>query len=227
MRFPTALIALTALVPALCAPASAALLTQTDAALAERNRYMACLDLVAQRPDDAIEDAQTWRMQGGGWPARQCEAEALIALGEEAYGAGMLDDLAMVQRAGNETATRIDQLSKAGQAWLSAGLPAEARESLAFAISLAPDNIDLLAEHASAVLAEEDWPALADAANALIQRAPDRVEGWKHRARSAYERQDYAAARADIREARERAPEDIEILVLRGQVIEAERQAGE
>lgn len=197
---------------------------QSDAALAERARYMACLDQVETRADEAIEEAQTWRMQGGGWPARECEARALIELGEDEVGAAILDELAQVARAGNDTPTRISQLVTAGETWLGVNKPAEARASFGFALELVPEDTALRAAHAGAIMAEEDWETLGHAASALILRAPHMSEGWYYRAKANLEAGALPAARSDITEAQQRDPKNIDVLVLRGQIINAQRQ---
>ncbi len=206
---------------------TSALHAQPTGAVAEQVRFSACLDRVERDADDALEEAQTWRMQGGGWPARHCEALSLIALGEMEVGAAILDDLAIIPRPGNSQATRLAQLVAAGEAWSRAGRSEEAVASYSTGLTLAPENPHLLIARAKANLDLGDWQALNRDAEILVDTAPYLAESWSMRAQARLEGGDREAALADIEEARMRAPEDIDILVLRGRILEARRLAGE
>jgi tetratricopeptide (TPR) repeat protein len=198
---------------------------QNEAILAETERYLACLDRVETEPEEAFEDALTWRMHGGGWPARHCEARALIASGDVSGGAAMLEALASETRPGSDEQMRVSQLFEAGNAWLDYGQPADARRAYDAGLALFPDDRGLLAGRARASADLEDWDALAADGDQLIALSPASADGWHFRAQARLEQGDLDGSEADMNEARQRAPEQIEILVLRGRIIEARRLA--
>jgi hypothetical protein len=152
-------------------------LAQTSPIDVETERYLSCLERVETNHEAAFEDALSWRMEGGGWPAAHCEARALIALGDPANGAAMLEQLASVESNSQNAAIRVAMRVEAGQ-FECAG---------------------------------ESTPGLAD--------------GWRLRALARLESGALAAARQDMETAREIEPENIDILVLRGRIIEAQRLA--
>ena len=63
---------------------------QGEARQEERMRYQACIAMSGDDAMAALEDAQTWRIEGGGWPAEVCEAHAFISLGDHAVAATIL-----------------------------------------------------------------------------------------------------------------------------------------
>jgi tetratricopeptide (TPR) repeat protein len=198
-------------------------LAQSTAAVGESERYLACLDRVATEPEEAFEDALTWRMHGGGWPARHCEARALIASGDVSGGAAMLEELAATTQAGLPDQLRVTQSFEAGDAWLDAGFPEDARRAFDVGLDLAPEDLGLLTGRARASAESESWSALEADADAIITLAPYLAEGWHYRALARLNQEDLDGAQADVQSARERAPERIDTLVLRGRIIEAMR----
>ncbi|MFB9970567.1 hypothetical protein ACFFMP_11345 [Pseudoroseomonas cervicalis] len=50
--------------------------------LSDSAEYEACLDLLRNDPEGALNRAMEWEQQGGGDPARHCLALGLLALGE-------------------------------------------------------------------------------------------------------------------------------------------------
>lgn len=213
-------------VPLASSPVGAQTDTRADAGLREQQRFDSCLDRVDRDADGALEDSQTWRLQGGGWPARHCEALSLIALGEVEVGARMLDALATTPRPGSEMIVRLVQWQAAGEAWLQIDQPEAALASFAAGLALAPDAIELRLGRARAALALGDWQTLDQDAARLVETAPYLPESWSMRSRARLEAGDYTGAFLDVEEARLRAPEDVDILVLRGRILEARRVSG-
>src|ERR1700760_2074467 len=64
------------------------------AKLSESQDYTTCMRLVASDPNTALESAGIWIVRGGGYPARDCQALAIVALGSPGEGAQRLDALA-------------------------------------------------------------------------------------------------------------------------------------
>lgn len=207
---------------ALCTSASAA---QSEARNAERMRYQTCIAMSGDDPAEALEEAQIWRIEGGGWPAEVCEAHAYIALGDFDVAAGILEELASQRRAGMVDAERVDFLTLAGETRARSGNTDAALDNYAAALELAPYSILTLSGRGRLHLAEENWGGLARDAQSLVDLVPESAEGWYLRAAFNLNTGNLDAATSDIEAARDRAPERIEILVLRGQINEARRLA--
>jgi tetratricopeptide (TPR) repeat protein len=108
-----------------------------------------CLTLLRTDPEGALLQAERWDAAGGGEGARYCHALALLALGDTALAAERLENLATRSRAGN--AARAAAYAQATQAWLLAGRANRAIATATLALTLAPDDIDLLVDRAVAL----------------------------------------------------------------------------
>jgi len=201
-------------------------LAQTRAVEIETARYQACLDRLESDAANAFEDAMSWRMEGGGWPARHCEARALIALDDVAEAALMLQALAETGRFGpQDVAMRSSFWREAGDAWLQIEQGENALRAYQAGLALAPTDMDLMLGQAGALSALQNWSDLRDMANQLIDQAPYLAIGWRWRALAHLEMGALDHARSDILSAMERAPDDIDVLVLRGRILDALRNA--
>tara|TARA_R110002126_G_scaffold284821_2_gene434767 strand:+ start:2996 stop:3664 length:669 start_codon:yes stop_codon:yes gene_type:complete len=198
---------------------------QTPAIEIETARYLDCLDRVETEQDQAFEDALSWRMEGGGWPAAHCEARALVALGDVMAGASTLEELANTEAGGRDRSIRTAMLVEAGKAWLTVERSEDAQRAFQSALDLVPDDLDALLGEARTGLALEDWALAQTAAAAAIAQAPDLAEAWRLRAAARLETGTLDGAWQDMETAREIAPDNIEILVLRGRINEARRLA--
>lgn len=214
---------LSALLPALLlAPASA----QNTVRVEERMRYQACIAQSGEDPAAALEEAQTWRIEGGGWPAEICEAHAFIGLGDFQMAAAILEELAGEPRPGMVDAERVDFLTLAGETRARAGNVETALADYAAALEIDPYSVLTLTMRGRLHRNTENWGALERDAQRLIDLVPESAEGWYLRSLYHLNTGDLDAAGSDMEAARERAPERIEILVLRGDINEARRQAG-
>ncbi|WP_417482931.1 hypothetical protein [Maricaulis sp.] len=192
---------------------------------AETDRYLSCLERVETDQDAAFEDALAWRMEGGGWPAAHCEARAIIALGDGARGAAMLDQLAMAEVSDQDLPARITMLVEAGQTWLSRDEAEAGQASFAAALELDPLDGAALLGRAEASVALGEWDAADAAATAVIDQTPGLVDGWRLRAQARLETGALDAAWQDMETGREIEPANIDLLVLRGRINEARRLA--
>lgn len=194
----------------------------------ETDRYLACLEQIGANAELAYEDGLAWRYEGGGWPARHCVARALIALGEEEEGAFRLEALAEAPD-GGPTAMKVLYLAEAGEAWLVAGYPSEARRAYSRGVELSPQSAPLWLGRARTAAELGEWAAAeADAAQA-INFEPQNFEGWRARAEARLELGDLAAAERDMSRALELAASDDETvaaLLIRGRINEARRMGG-
>jgi tetratricopeptide (TPR) repeat protein len=203
------------------APATA----RDDVRMAEQMRYQACIASAGDDAVAALQEAQTWRVEGGGWPAEVCEAHAFIALGEHTVGAGILEDLAGEARPGMVDPERTEFLTLAAESRSLAGEEDLAMRDYDAALAIDPDAVVALAGRARLNLARRDWPALERDANRLIDLVPWDATGWYLRGERRLNTGDPEGAWADMERARERAPDRVDILLLRGRINEARRRA--
>jgi len=182
---------------------------------ADAKRYRACLAIVAETPEDGFESAMAWRDHGGAFPARHCLALALVALGSHEQAALRLQHLAQDMHR-HRPALQAEILGQAGNAWLLAERPADARTAFTAALSRAPQHIDLLIDRARAHAA---LGAYADAFNDLdvaVALAPERMDAVVFRAAARRHLGDLVRALEDVELALALAPHLTEALIERG-----------
>ena len=153
--------------------------------IAEGADYNRCLSMLNTDPAGAYAFADAWFATGGGEGARHCKALADVERGDADVGAEAIDKLAGSSKA--PAAARAAVFGQAGQAWLMARDPGRAMASATLALSLTPDDPDLLIDRslASANL-DRYQDALDDLTRALDldPRRPDalvfRSAAWRH-----------------------------------------------
>jgi tetratricopeptide (TPR) repeat protein len=203
-------------------PASS--LAQSDAARLESVRYHACLQQVDVSPQRALEEAQTWRMQAGGWPALHCEARALSAQGDLSDAARQMENLMALPGLNLESASvRSALFIEASDAWVANGDPETARLLIDDAVTQMPGNIELLFARAAVLTQLEDWRVLNTTAQSILELNPNVAAGWHYRALAQLSLGELEAARENIGRARALAPDDIDVLLLRGRILDARR----
>lgn len=153
--------------------------------IAQGREYERCLAMLNDDPSGARAFADAWVATGGGEGAQHCLALATIALGEPDRGAEMMDKLAGSSRA--PAAARASVYGQAGQAWLMAGAPDRALGSTTLALSMTPDDADLLIDRSIAAATLERYQdAVDDLTHALDldARRTDalvfRAAAWRH-----------------------------------------------
>jgi tetratricopeptide (TPR) repeat protein len=165
-------------------------------------------------PAGASAYAENWQSGGGGEGAAHCFALARIALGEPETGAEMLESLA-AQSAGTAVA-RAAVYGQAGQAWLMAGKIDRAFAAATLALSLSPDDPDLLIDRAVAAGNLNRYQDALDDLSRVLDIDPKRVDAmvlrgsaWRHMGR-------LELARDDIDRALKLDPDNAEALLERG-----------
>ena len=119
---------------------------------ADAATYDRCLKLAKQNPDAAQSLARAWHERGGAHPSDHCAAVALVGLKQYKKAATRLEALAQeMTRA--PVSLRAEVLDQAGQAWLLAGDPVRAYAASSQAVSLQPNDPDLLVDRAEAAAA--------------------------------------------------------------------------
>jgi len=134
--------------------AASPVLADDDLAEAER-RYGTCLEMASRTPDRGINEALVWQGQGGGAPARHCEAVGLYHMGEYAESAARLELIAEDMRFGRDmpmqdgkrivgTSLMLASIwTQAANAWLMADEIVRAESAIDQALALAPKGSKL------------------------------------------------------------------------------------
>lgn len=110
--------------------------------------YDHCMSMLTSDPAGANAFADAWEATGGRDGAVHCHALAQIELGSPATGATMLERLASTSDAA--ALARAAVYGQAGQAWLMANAPDRAFAATTLALSITPDDPELLIERAIA-----------------------------------------------------------------------------
>jgi len=153
--------------------------------IAEGGDYEKCLGMLTNDPAGAANFAEAWEGTGGGDGATHCLGLATIALGEPEKGAAMLEQLAASSKGTN--VSRATVYGQADQAWLIAGDAERAYGAATLALSLSPDDPDLLIDRAvSEGILERYQESIDDLTRALDldPKRPDaytfRGSAWRH-----------------------------------------------
>lgn len=218
----------------LCGIVSAAALLSALAAAAqaqdagpsfEQVQYEACLDLINDNPEAAYEEGLAWRAQGGSWPAMHCIALSQVALGQYGIAARRLESNAEGAIVATD-ATRAIMLGQSGDAWLAANEPANAERAFRRARDFAPDDAGLALGVAEAALRQENWALAEEASGEALELDDTSVRARQVRARARLNAGNLDGAASDIAAALSLDDDDIDSLVLRGEIAEAQRTRG-
>lgn len=150
-------------------------------ALPHTTRYDACLAQARAAPQQAFETALQWETDGGGVPARHCQAVALVALQQYGEAAMRLQGLAY-QPSSGPAALRAELLDQAANAWILENQPQNAVSTLNAALKLAPDDPVLFIDRARAAAMTKDWPAAIRDLSTALSLDPAREEAYVFRA---------------------------------------------
>ena len=145
--------------------------------------YAQCLLMADQDPAGAFERGSQWRDLGGGERAQHCVARALLNLGEFVEAANRLELLATEVR--QPAVVRSALLGEAADGWLLAGVAQRADAALTTALMLTPRNPDLYLKRAQALALAENFWAVIDDLNQVVDLRPTDVDALAFRA-SAY-----------------------------------------
>jgi tetratricopeptide (TPR) repeat protein len=123
--------------------------------VAEGEDYERCMTMLGADPAGANAFAEAWEATGGGDGARHCLALAQVALGNPETGADLLEKLANSSHAAD--LARASVYGQAGQAWLMAGDASRAFAAATLALTLSPDDPDLLIDRSIAAATLERY----------------------------------------------------------------------
>jgi len=182
--------------------------------IADDEQYDKCMTMIADDPEGAEAIATSWQAEGGGDAATHCQALAAIATGEPEAGAALLEDLAHGGKA--QGVTRAVLLGQAAEARLMAEQAGPALKDASEALTITPDDPDLLIGRAIAYDTLNRANEAMDDLNQALLLDPSRGDALVRRAAVWRGLDKLAAARADIDRAIALDPDDAEALVERG-----------
>lgn len=185
--------------------------------LPDEQHYQHCLQLAHSDPQKGYDDAEAWYSIGGGFPAQHCSAIALVGLKKYAEAATQLQGLAntMLQE-GPEM--RADALEQAGQAWLLANQPGNAKTAFDAALLLKPKNAELLIDRAEAFALGDKFFDAIDDLNTVLDADPKRVDALVYRASAYRQLGSLDLAQDDIERALILDPNSVAGLLERGNI---------
>lgn len=183
-------------------------LFQASAAPAVDQRYAQCLALIDSDAPRAYEEGMAWAAEANALNAYRCAALALIAQNRIDEGARRLESLATSINP-VETGMRAELFSQAGNAWLLAEEPSQARSAFTRAISTVsasdPGMPDLLIDRGRAYAMEGDYRHAEEDLSAALDRRPNDALALRLRASARMHQSSFQLAEADALAALQRA----------------------
>lgn len=204
---------------AICLSAAAAGSATAQALTEAQNaeQYEACMMLVDQSPDQALESALEWEKRGGGDAAKHCQALALIGLHR-------YDDAAMALEHIAQTLPTVkaplaaQAFAQAAQAWRLAGKDQLALHDMNEGLKLVPGDVDLLIDRANLYGESGMFFEALDDLNAAVDLAPERPDIYVFRASTYIDLSELDLAADNLDKALGIAPDFPEALLQRGRL---------
>ncbi|WP_188056012.1 tetratricopeptide repeat protein [Sphingosinithalassobacter sp. CS137] len=193
-----------------------------------QDRGARCMELAASSPARGETEATRWRLQGGGFLARQCLGIAYANQRRYEAAAGAFTDAAREAEAGQDSRA-ADFWAQAGNAWLAAGDPDKARAALDTAIAagglsgLARGEAHL--DRARALVAANDLASARSDLDKALRHAPEDPLAWLLSATLARRQEDSMRARRDIDQALRLAGDDASVQLEAGNIAALEGDA--
>jgi tetratricopeptide (TPR) repeat protein len=182
--------------------------------IAEGSDYEKCLGMLTNDPAGAQSFAEAWEATGGGDGATHCLGLATIALGDPDKGAEILEKLASTSHGSD--VSRATVYGQADQAWLIAGEAEHAYGAATLALSLSPDDPDLLIDRAVAGGLLERYQDSIDDLTHALDIDPKRADAYTFRGSAWRHLGQLALAEDDIDRALLLDPDRAEALLERG-----------
>ncbi len=207
----------------------------------QQDRYSLCLDLAEKAPDKGINNALVWQLDGGGVPARHCEALGLFYAGEYSEAAVRLEGIAEDMRIGrgmpvrgDERATAsasmlADTFGQAANAWLLGGEIVRAEASIGQALALVPAGtaleLSLRVTRARIAAVEEDFTLALSELEAVLKVNPRRTDLLLFVAAAARGTENYVRAEAALDQYTATHPDNPSAYLERGNLMDAKGDA--
>lgn len=183
-------------------------------------RYEDCVSALDTDPEAGRAAALRWVTDGGGPPAIHCAALADLAMDLPRVGARRLYALAEEMREKDPgMAARL--YAQSAQAWLAGDEPEKALIPLEKAYGIAPRAPELHLMAAPVYAGAERWGQTKRVLDLLETEGRLNANGYTLRAKAKQMLADYEGAAADIRTALHQEPDNIDALIIRGELIQA------
>ena len=182
--------------------------------IAEGSTYETCLDTLASDPTGAVTMAETWQADGGGDGALHCRGLALIAAGNPASGADVLEQLA--RHTTLPAMARAAVLSQAVQARLMVAQADEAVADATQALGLSPADTELFIMRATAEGMLGHFKDAVDDVSEALRLDARRPDALVLRAVMRRKLNQLDLAQADVTQALTLDPDDADALLERG-----------
>ncbi len=182
--------------------------------IADGPDYDRCLALLRDDPDEAMRFAQAWDATGGGEGARHCIALALLGLGEPDRAAERLERLGAASRAGGMARAAV--FGQASQAWMMAGDPNRAFAAVTIALTLAPQDVELLVDRSVVLASMQRYRESIEDLDSALALEPERAEAWVLRAAALRHLERVDQAFVAVERALALSPDNPEALLERG-----------
>ncbi len=182
--------------------------------IAEGDQYESCLAMVPNDPAGAQSFAQGWQATGGGEGAAHCLALARIGLGNPAEGARML--LQLADSSHGAAVARATVYEQASDAWMMADEPDRALQAATLALTLSPDDPDLLIDRAATATTLQKFQMAIDDLTRALGIDGTRSDALVMRGAAWRRLNRLDLAQADIERALEMDPDNPEALLERG-----------
>ena len=187
----------------------------------EQPRFASCTALVKSAPEKAIEDANAWRLNGGGVLARQCLGLAYAALQRWAPAATAFEQAARDAEIAKD-GRAADLWVQSGNGWLAAGEGVKARQAFDAALASASLAGELRGEahldRARASVLLNDLAAARTDIDRGLALVPSDPFAWYLSSALALREEKVARAKEDIAKALALAPGEPQLLLHAGNV---------
>jgi tetratricopeptide (TPR) repeat protein len=179
-----------------------------------------CLETVTDNPTAAMAEAEALYQGANTIGSRHCLGDALVAQGEAARGARILDSLAQEVSSSRDLTPEVQGAiwGDAGRAWLEADEIDKALAAFDAAVGKTPKDMGLRVDRAVALgNARRYWEAIDDL-NLALSNGIDTAEAYLLRASAYREVGTAELAMDDINRAAAKAPDDPNIILERGRI---------
>jgi tetratricopeptide (TPR) repeat protein len=180
-----------------------------------------CAALAKETPEQAVVQAEQWRLQGGGAKSRQCLGLAYAGLERWAPAATAFEGAALEAEKAKQPGAS-DLWAQAGNAWIAADDAAKARAALDRALldpTLAQElRGEVHLDRARALVALGDLAGARGDLDKGLSLVPGDPFGWYLSAALAQREDKLPRARSDIDKAVSLAPDDADVLLLAGNI---------
>ncbi|MEZ5971739.1 MAG: hypothetical protein R3C31_08050 [Hyphomonadaceae bacterium] len=189
-------------------------------------RFAQCVAMSQQTPERAYEEAMAWAADTQSVYAYRCAAMALIEQDRFDDGATRLQSLASAVNPEN-SGLRAELWSQAGNAWLLAHEPGNARSNFTRAITALqsdPQQLpDLLIDRARAYAMERDWRLAEEDLSRSLDIRPENALALRLRAAARMNQRSFELAEADARAAIQLEPGNQDNFLVLGDIRESIR----